>query len=376
MSVDLSNLVTRTIHDMTHKSYEVLDQDLYLFGALDWLKRAQDMTTDGGVSAQYDLLRGWDDSYIETTGYILVSFFDAANAFDDPELRARAIKMADFLVKVQLPSGAFASGTPQDLPFVPRVFNTGEVIRGLVRAYKETGKTKYLNSAKRAADWLVSIQEEDGSWIKDEFQNRKHTYHSRTAWALLTVWQATKILRYKQAATICLNWVLTKQNHEGWFSDCDFTSPPQPFTHAIDYVISGLLESGEILKNKNYIKAAQKASDKLLSYYMANDFMPATFDHSWQSADSYSCLTGNAQIVISWIKFYSRTKNKKYLKAASELLDDLKARVDLLTNDLNIRGALAGAYPIYGGYSRFNYPNWATKFFFEALLSYRSLHNK
>lgn len=376
MRLDLTNLMTRTIHDMAHKSYEVLDQDLYLFAAIDWLKRAQDITGDGGVSAQYDLLRGWDDSYIETTGYILVSFFDAAIIFSDAELRLRAIKMADFLVQVQLPSGAFASGTPQDKPFVPRVFNTGEVIRGLVRAYRETGKSKYLYSARKASDWLVSIQEEEGSWLKDEFQNRKHTYHSRTAWALLMVWQETGMQQYKQSAISCLNWVLTRQNRAGWFADCDFTSPPQPFTHAIDYVISGLYESGQILKNKKYIQAAQKACDKLLAHYQVHNSMPATFDQDWQSQDSYACLTGNAQIVISWLKFYTWTKNTKYRKAAEKLLLEIKGSVDLLTNDLNIRGAVQGAYPIYGGYSRFNYPNWATKFFFEALLFYREISKK
>ena len=39
-------------------------------------------------------------------------------------------------------------------------------------------------------------------------------------------------------------------------------------------------------------------------------------------------------------------------------------------NDTNaaIRGGIAGSAPIWGSYSRFEYPNWATKFYADALM--------
>jgi hypothetical protein len=33
-----------------------------------------------------------------------------------------------------------------------------------------------------------------------------------------------------------------------------------------------------------------------------------------------------------------------------------------------VRGGIAGSLPIWGDYSRFEYPNWAAKFFADALL--------
>ncbi|MBC8072612.1 MAG: hypothetical protein IAG13_30100, partial [Deltaproteobacteria bacterium] len=39
-----------------------------------------------------------------------------------------------------------------------------------------------------------------------------------------------------------------------------------------------------------------------------------------------------------------------------------------LTTDAETRGAIKGSHPIWGGYSPFTYPNWATKFFVDALL--------
>lgn len=373
MKIDFQQILIRIVHDWQKKTYPVQDHDLYIHAAIDWLKRAQDVCSDGGVSAQYSLFHGWDDSYVETTGYILVSFFDAAERYGMPELRLRAVRMADFLLKVQLPNGAFQSGTPQDIPPQPRVFNTGEDIRGLVRAFQETGKQKYLKSAKKACDWLVSIQEEDGSWLKDEFQKRKHAYHSRTAWALLLVWKETKIATYRNTAEKCLQWVLKQQKENGWFGACDFSRPPDPFTHAIDYTISGLLEAGRIVKNATYWKAGKDCADALLRYYEKHQFMPATFNEYWKSDDTYACLTGDAQIVISWLLLYKETRQKKYMSAAEQLLTQIKQTVDLETNALHIRGAVAGAYPLYGGYSRLNYPNWATKFFLDACMMIQEL---
>ena len=42
---------------------------------------------------------------------------------------------------------------------------------------------------------------------------------------------------------------------------------------------------------------------------------------------------------------------------------------NIATNNSNIRGAIAGSHPIFGSYERFKYPNWAAKFFIDALLA-------
>jgi hypothetical protein len=37
---------------------------------------------------------------------------------------------------------------------------------------------------------------------------------------------------------------------------------------------------------------------------------------------------------------------------------------------VNVRGALPGSYPIWGKYEPFAFPNWATKFFADALMMF------
>ncbi|MDQ7051463.1 MAG: hypothetical protein Q9P14_00640 [candidate division KSB1 bacterium] len=162
----------------------------YIQAAMDWLCQAQDATDDGGVAARYRLDSGWMASYPETTGYIIPTFFNYAEFSHQSKYRARAIRMSDWLIEIQMESGAFPGHTLARKP-IPRVFNTGQIILGLLRAYQETNKTAYLQASIRAGDWLVSVQEPDGSWLRYTFYNRTHVYHTCVAWPLILLSRIT-----------------------------------------------------------------------------------------------------------------------------------------------------------------------------------------
>src|SRR5947208_12912285 len=112
------------------------DSRQHLQATMGWLCRAQDRGGGGGVSAGYSLLRGWLPPYPETTGYIIPTFFDYAHRTANAEFYARAVRMADWELQVQLPSGAiqagFYRGNGSKRP--PAVFNTGQVVLGWYRA--------------------------------------------------------------------------------------------------------------------------------------------------------------------------------------------------------------------------------------------------
>ena len=40
-----------------------------------------------------------------------------------------------------------------------------------------------------------------------------------------------------------------------------------------------------------------------------------------------------------------------------------------------VRGGIAGSAPFYGRYERFTYPNWAAKFYVDALLTLQVMEN-
>ena len=157
--------------------------------AIDWLCRAQDVAPDGGVSAGFHLKDGWLPSYPETTGYIACTFFDQADAQVRPDLERRAWRMIDWLLTLQLEGGGFPGqfGTRSRGPIV---FNTGQILFGLVRAAeRDRGRHDLREAAVRAAGWLVDVMDSDGAWRRHTHGRVVHSYNSRTAWALLRCWR-------------------------------------------------------------------------------------------------------------------------------------------------------------------------------------------
>jgi len=322
------------------------------------------------VSAFYDVRMGeWCPSYPETTGYIIPTFYDFAKLTGRPEFRDRAKRMAIWLLTLQLESGAFPIGPLwPEWERKPIIFDTGQIIFGLVRAFEETGEARYLQSARRAGDWLINVQRADGSWKKFTSQGLVHTYNVRTAWALLKVWQAGGDIGYCQAARRNLDWSLEQQDPDGWFRNNAFLPEDDPLTHTIAYTVEGLLESGQIVDESRYIEAARRAADALLHLQDRDGFLRAKYGRGWASQLNWSCLTGTAQMALCWFRLYQITGNSAYRRAALDANRYLKQRQSLQSTIAGYRGGLSGSYPIYADYEPFRQLNWAAKFFADSLM--------
>jgi len=358
-------LSLHTFKDFLNKHYPVYSNEVHIKAAIKWLSLAQKQNNDDGVSALYSLFESWASSYVETTGYIIPTFFNYAEFSREPIYGKEAIEMADFELKNQLQSGAFPGGGKKDMPIV---FNTGQVIFGLCRAYQETKQEKYRKAAERAADWLVSVMDNDGCWRRHLYQNHIHTYNTRTAWSLLSLHKINKKNKYKIAAEKNIKWALTQQLENGWFQNNGFYPKQEPLVHTIAYSIRGILEAGIYLRKKEYLEAATKAATKLLDAQRKDGSLQGSFNDRWKSSVAWSCLTGNSQMSIIWQKIYLETKDKKFINAAKKSNIYMKKVQNLTSSNAGIRGGIQGAYPIYGWYAPFCIINWATKFFVDALL--------
>ena len=128
----------------------------HLRAAIDWLCRAQDARNDaadaGGVSAGWSFEDGWLPSYPETSGYIVETFIAAAGALGRPELLDRANRIVDWELSIQHPDGAFPGhfGEPGSQPVI---FNTGQIMHGMLAGYLQLGRRECLESAVRAGHW-------------------------------------------------------------------------------------------------------------------------------------------------------------------------------------------------------------------------------
>lgn len=372
---ELPRLVWRDFRGRVAQAPENLET--HLDAAIAWICRAHDAAGGGGVARSYAIARhplsgttGWAPAYPETTGYIIPTVFDVAAQKNDTDLRRRAIAMADWEVDVQMPSGAVQGGAI-GYPPTPSVFNTGQVIFGWIRAARETGDERYVRAACEAGRFLVEHQDPDGVWRRGLSQYAKpgpQTYNTRTAWALVELGVLTGDRTFRKAGVRNARAALTRQLPNGWFEGNDLEDDAIPLTHTIAYAMRGALEIGAVEEDEELVGAAERIADALLPKQQADGRFAGRYDRQWSPVVSWSCLTGNAQLALNFLRLDEITGRARYRVAAERALSFNASAQDLRATDPGVRGGIPGAYPIYGAYGRFELLNWAAKFFADALM--------
>lgn len=344
-----------------------------------WLCAAQDATPDAGVSGWFDYSSGrWSSSYPETTGYIIPTFLALAAARDEPGARERALRMAAWEVEMQLPDGAVLSGV-LGTPRGPAVFNTGQALFGWIAAYTETGEQLYELAARAAAEWLIALQDADGAWRKSLSMVTSapvHAYNGRCCWALAYAADALGEERYTEAARRGADWVCDQQNEMGWFAHNGFAQDEVPLLHTIAYAIEGLLGVYAYTDATPYLAAATAALDPLMVLQREHR-LAGRLGPDWQPTVSWRCVTGDAQLAVLLHRLERHRPGMGYGRAARDLTCEAAAmqlrlaapRGPASTTRIDPpRGGLPGSFPVWGGYTRLAQPNWATKFFLDALM--------
>lgn len=348
--------------------------ETHLKGAADWLLRAQQGTPDDGVAHSYDIRAGkWLSSYPETTGYVIPTLYDYANYYGGAEYAAAARRMTDWESDIQMPDGGVRAGT-MDAPVVaPTIFNTGQVLFGWAKAYLETGDERFKSSLIRASDWLVEAQDDDGAWRRfaSPFTGSKlNSYNTRSAFGLVRAFEALGTARYLDAAVANVDWTLARALPNDWLPDNCLTANEDltALTHTIAYSIRGILEVGAAAGRSDYIEHALRMAKKVALRQRADGALPAFYTPEWDTRVSWTCVTGNSQMAINWLRLAQLTGDSTLVTHAVRANRFNMSIQDLETPDDTVRGALRGSHPINGGYMTYRYPNWATKFFMDGLM--------
>lgn len=366
-----SRFFERSLRDSWPSQLATHEPKRHLAAAIQWLKYCHDQNPDDGVSWGYSLKGSWRESYRETSGYIANTLFELAKQNGDENARSRAIDICYWLVTAQEANGSITN---------PRygeggiVFDTGQVLQGFIRGYKETQESSFLDAALAAGSWLVNISDSSsGRWVTNTHNEVPHVYNTRVAWKLLELSKIQENPRFVDCARANLDWAIDCQVSSGFFEQCAFVEGQAPFTHTIAYAIRGLLESGLLLNEPKYLDSALKGATAVLSQLHSNGFLPGQIDVDGNAAGQYCCLTGNCQMSIIWFKLFQRTGDQKFYDAAVKSLQYVMSSQDIETRDLNVHGGIKGSFPIWGKYTRLSYPNWATKFFIDALLIWEEI---
>jgi hypothetical protein len=343
-----------------------------LQAAAEWLARAQDASGCDGVSAYYDAAKSqWAGAYPETTGYIIPTFFRYAEFSGNDEYRERAVRMAAWESDIQLADGGVRAGTMDAAQIVPTIFNTGQVVFGWLAAWRQTQDSRFRASVTRAADWLVAAQDPDGAWRRFASPFATHTlntYNTRVAFALAKAGQVLGAPGYIEAAVRNVQWALSQMRANGWLENNDLEDNHQPLTHTIAYATRGILEVGLIADRDDFVEAAIRIARAVAQSQRRDGALPGRLDANWRAASRWSCLTGNAQMAIIWQHLAVQTSDSTWRPLAEGAIRFCLSTQDLSATNTGVLGGIAGSHPRSGGYMKHRYPNWAAKFFMDALM--------
>jgi uncharacterized protein YyaL (SSP411 family) len=357
------------------KRYDNLDK------AVGFLVKSIDKRFGGSrafYSKIYNPLAGWSAPYPETTGYIIPTFFEASKIPRYNSLKGIAINMADWIISLQDNDGALPGGL-----YIPNkkaeksIFNTAQMIFGLISAWEHTEDKKYLESASLTASWLSDMQEDDGTWSKYHYnKNFFPSYYTRVAWPLLKTGIIINNKKIESAAIKTLDYIAAKVKANGFVRDSGFRAGSYAFLHTIAYTIRGFLESYFLSRKEEYHTIAYNWAYVFLQKYELKKRLAGAYYEDFAEINWYRCLTGEAQLAIIWLKIFDFTNDIRFINAASGLIDNLGMTQPQKDTFFLKSGGLKGSDPYFGKYMSFRQPNWATKFYIDALLLEENVHAK
>jgi hypothetical protein len=339
----------------------IRDDAEHLLAASDWLLAAQ-RAGGGGYAHSFHLLYGWQPAYPETTGYILPTLRVLHCRTGNGAYHRSIAAAAQWLIAIQNPDGSFP-----DLAGRPQVFDTGQILIGLNDLAEHAPELADVDALRRAARWLCSVQERDGSFVRYAYNGIPHSYYARVGAALAVAGRILNDAAIRDAGIANLRWTVAQQSDNDFFRHLAFENEP-PYLHTMAYVIEGLLDGAKETGDEAFRAAAVRFAERLRTIAETrDDVLRSQYRDDYTVANRERCLTGVAQWTGIAFRLFAATGDEGWARQGHESLAFLKAR-QIFSRDPRLHGGVPGSAPISGRYMRAAIPNWGVKFFMDALM--------
>ncbi len=352
-------------------------EQVHLLEALDWLMRAQDILPHGGLSRGYSFgwnpfcpKKGWQPAHPKPTAEAIITLFDCAEAMSRIDLRQRAIDLADWLVKIQMYSGAIRGGALNEVRS-SEVLNTALAILGWIRMARETGAERSVLAIRKAADFLIGLQQEaakPGRHVPDAAGYGDALGVSSVGLALIQTGIFLEEYNCCAVGERCLNQAISLQETNGWFRNNGHDPTHQTLLQNLASTVENILMCGIILDNPKYVHSARLTADVLLERLQAGKVLCGRFFPDWSDGVSWSGQFGNGKMASIWIRLYQITDTNAYLTAAHRTIASLKRGQNRISTDPGLRGGIKGCFPCDGDFGRYQTLSSATIQCINALL--------
>jgi len=354
---------------LSQSTAENFSDEQRLLMALEWFK--QSLLPTGGSAAKYSMMfNKWLPAYPETTAFWINTLIYLKN--NKPELlhevfneRPIVEELIQWLLTTQRKDGTFPGSYGDFKNQPPKVFNNGQIIMALTDYYQQSQKKEVIQAAIQSADWLLKVQDSDGAWR--EFTLHQLSSNTRTAWALIKLGQHLNESKYISAGINNINFAIKQTNKHDYFCDNGFDENEIPTTHTIGYALRGVLGSAIDLQKQEWIEIVERSYKHIVALTKQNGFLAGELDEEWTSDNAFCCLTGNCQLSVIGYILYEQTGETQYIETADRLLEYVKSK-QLISHSPMVNGGISGSWPVNGGYSAYDVPNWASKFFADAML--------
>ena len=337
----------------------------------DWLLQSIEKGR-GGSCAHFSPLLGWSKPYPETTGYLIPTLIRISKSLDAPKYSDAALSIGQWLLDIQSQNGSWHGGLHPSAGSEGSVFNTGQILKGMMALFHFTGDQTFLTAADRGANWLASGVDINGLWPAGDYRaSETPSYYSHVAWPMLEVWKSTQSTSQRTAAERFLDAALERKLPNGAIARWGFDDEGSAFTHTIAYTIRGFQESSRLIGD--YCKYG-KPMEEILDFFvkkseLTNGRVPGEFNEALVGNKNYVCLTGNAQLAICVLLMEQQIHDLRLVNAAAKMIDFIGS-VQFSSRLIKpLRGGVAGSYPLWGRYMFMRYPNWSAKYYCDSLMS-------
>jgi hypothetical protein len=248
------------------------------------------------------------------------------------------------------------------------VFNTAQIIFGLVEIHQQTQDDRYKQAATRAVEWLGRTQSESGSWSVGAYlEGHSPSYYAHVCWPLALYGKTYDSDAARQIALKGVEHVDSHRQTDGTYSKWAFAPGKPAPTHTMAYTMQGVIETALLLERwDGFAERAAESMTILLKRYELRKILAGAYGEGWKEVSWYKCLTGHCQLASGWLRLFERTNDPRYLNGACKAIEEVAALQNLTTSNPAKRGAISGSSPVWGRYMFLRYPNWAAKFFVDA----------